>query len=574
MWMYINPATGAYFNWQEASAIGTAWSADVYFLSGGTAQFTSGGSLLLECVFPEGEWFKLNMNCNLSTNNWDVLINDISQGFYANGATQIASMDIFPLQGNQFYVDDVAYSYEAYTLTANNGATTAINNMSSGLAGQTVTPQVTIRNLGTQAITSFDLSLTYDGNTLNESISAVNIASLAFYSVDFTQSLTLSPIPSNAVATISNINGGASDDDFSDDTKSILISPIVPAAGKMVVAEEATGTWCPWCVRGAVFMEELSTRYEGFYAGIAVHNADPMTVEAYDAAMGNLIGGYPSGFVDRGTEYDPSQFEIPFLERIQIAPKALITNGAAFDASTQTLSISSSTTFTENVTGNYRVAMVITEDGLSGTTSDWAQNNAYAGGANGPMGGFESLPNPVPASQMTYNHVARTISPSFDGLANAFSGAMNSGNTSVHNFIVTVPSNWNLDNIHIITMVIAPDGSIENAMSTTLAEATANGFVSGTNVLSTAEVASPDATLALYPVPAHDQLMVKVQLKNASDIAMRIISQDGRVIAERKYNQLSNAQVFPIETSALAAGIYTLQIVSAEGTTSRSFVKE
>lgn len=574
MWMYINPSAGAYFNWQESSTIGTAWSADIYFLSGGVAQFTSGGALLLECSFPEGEWFKLGMHCNLSTNNWEVLINDISQGFYANGSTQIASMDIFPLQGNQFYIDDVSYTYEAYTPTANNGATTAINNMSSGLAGQTVTPQVTIRNLGNQAITSFDVSLTYDGTTLNETISGVNIASLAFYSVDFTQSLALSPTPSYAVATTSNINGIGSDDDSTDDIKTLLLSPIVPASGKMVVGEEGTGTWCPWCVRGTVFMEELSTRYEGFYAGIAVHNADPMAVDAYDSAMGALIGGYPSGFVDRGIEYDPSQFEIPFLERIQITPKTLITNGASYDASAQTLSISASTTFSESVTGDYRIAMVITEDGLSGTTSDWAQSNAYAGGGNGTMGGFESLPNPVPASQMTYNHVARTISPSFNGLPNAFATAMGIGNTSVHNFILNVPSNWNLDNIHIITMVIAPDGTIDNAQSTTLAEATANGFVTGANVLATTEVASPDASLTLYPVPAHEQLMVKVQLKNTTDITVRIISYDGRIIAERTYNQLSNAQVFPIATEALAAGMYSVQVITAESSTARSFIKE
>jgi hypothetical protein len=33
MWLYINAGTGAYFNLQEESAIGTSWASEIYFLS-------------------------------------------------------------------------------------------------------------------------------------------------------------------------------------------------------------------------------------------------------------------------------------------------------------------------------------------------------------------------------------------------------------------------------------------------------------------------------------------------------------------------------------------------------------
>jgi hypothetical protein len=483
-------------------------------------------------------------------------------------------MDIYPLQGNQFYIDDVSYSFEPYTLSANNGAAISINNMGSGLAGQQVTPAVTIRNLGTEAITSFNLDLVYNGATLTQNVTGVNIASLAFYTVNFTETFTLAAGENDAVATISNVNGLQNDDDQSDDIKVLSVDPIVPAPGKMVVAEEGTGTWCPWCVRGTVFMDELGDRYEGYYIGIAVHNADPMTVDPYDSAMGNLISGYPSGLVDRGPEYDPSQFELPFLQRIQIAPKALIENGAQFDAGTQTLNISASTTFQETVTGDYRVAMVITEDGLSGTTTDWAQANAYAGGANGEMGGYENLPNPVPAASMVYDHVARIISPSFNGLPNAFTGAMMAGSNSVHNFSVQVPDSWNLDNIHIITMVIAPDGTIENAMATTLAQAETNGFQQGMMVVSTTEVSAPDAAFNVYPNPARNQIVAKVNMTGSSNMTMRLLSTDGRLLRERTYTNLHGIQVFPIELSSLAEGMYILQLVNEQGAVQRTFIKE
>ena len=54
--------------------------------------------------------------------------------------------------------------------------------------------------------------------------------------------------------------------------------------------------------------------------------------------------------------------------------------------------------------------MALTEDGVRRVmTSGYNQVNAYAGNALGPMGGFESLPNPVPAAQMVYDHVARVL---------------------------------------------------------------------------------------------------------------------------------------------------------------------
>ncbi|MFM7311063.1 MAG: hypothetical protein ACKOZY_10680, partial [Flavobacteriales bacterium] len=298
MWMYINAGTGAYFNLQEAATIGTSWASDIYFLSDGTAQFTSGGGLLLDFVYPQGAWFKLRMELDMSTNTWTVFMDDVAQGTYANSVTQIASMDLYPLQGNQFYIDDVSYEFTDYSLPNLNGAVTNINNMGSGLAGQSVLPSVEVRNLGVTAINSFDLSVNYNGTILTENISGVNIGSLAFYAVPFSQSLILAAGNNAATATISNVNGGA-DDDANDNVKTIQVNPVVPAPGKVVVAEEGTGTWCPWCVRGTVFMEELSTRYDGYFAGIAVHNADPMTVTAYDAAVSAQISGYPSGLVDR-----------------------------------------------------------------------------------------------------------------------------------------------------------------------------------------------------------------------------------------------------------------------------------
>ncbi len=575
MWMYINSAgTGAYFNLQQEDVIGTTWAADIYFLDGGIAQFTSGGALMLAASFPEDAWFKLTLQNDLSTNTWEVLIDDVSQGSYANASTQIASMDIYPVNGNQFYVDDVSYEYVPYTVTAMNGAVTNINNMSSGLSGQVVYPQVVVRNLGSTAINSFDLDLSYNGNTLTQNITGVNIASLAFYTVNYTQNFTLVPGANNVVATISNVNGNATDDAADDDVKTLVVNPIVPATGKKVVAEEATGTWCPWCVRGAVFMDMLSERYGDLYVGVAVHNADPMTVDAYDAGIGPLIGGYPSGVVDRGPEFDPSQFEIPFLERIQIAPNAFIENGANWDATTRTLNVSATTTFQQTVSGNYKIALVLTEDDVTGTTSGFNQANAYAGGGNGDMGGFENLPSPVPAAQMTYNHVARAISPAFNGLPNAFMGMMNAGNSTTHNFTFVLPLDWDETTMHIVAMVIAPDGTVDNAQSASINDAVANGFVAGTAVTAVQETFAPDANFNVYPNPTNDVCIVTANFSTNEKVQMDVYSADGKLVATKNYGQLAGAYNLPINTEAWDAGLYTIKITYGNNVVTKTLMKQ
>src|SRR6185312_10457221 len=48
--------------------------------------------------------------------------------------------------------------------------------------------------------------------------------------------------------------------------------------------------------------------------------------------------------------------------------------------------------------GDYRLALVLTEDSVHNTDPSYDQGNAYSGGSYGPMGGYELLANPVPAS--------------------------------------------------------------------------------------------------------------------------------------------------------------------------------
>lgn len=573
---FVNSTKNGYFNFQAVNPIGTTWSLNVNMNSDGTLVVDDGIGQMLSTTYTQNSWFDLRIDINLNSNVWELFIDNVSQGSWSNGVNSVASVDLFPINGSQFYVDDVMYNYTPYVLPSLNGAVTQLNNMSSALAGQTVNPSVVVRNLGTTTITSFDLDVTYNGNTITENLTGLSIASLATYTVNFTGTHLLVAGSNNAVATIYNVNGTSPDGDTTDDVKTITINPVVPAAGKMVVGEEGTGTWCGWCPRGAVFMEMLENKYTDLWAGIAVHNGtnDPMVVTDYDAAVSAAISGYPSGFVDRLPEADPSQFEIDFLQRITVAPKVFVVNGANWNSGTRVLNVSVSTDWQQSVSGDYRVVCVLTEDGVTGTTSGYDQANYYSGGGSGVMGGYEALSNPVPAAQMIYDHVARAITPGFSGTAGNFPGSITAGNTFDHNFTFTLPASWDENEIHIIGYILDPAAKIDNAASATLAEAIANGFQSGTQLGVASELPQPDALMTIHPNPTSEMTQLSVNLSAETEVNVEIYSVEGKLIASKNYGNLNGAYSLPVNTEGWAKGVYVVKLITSSGVVTKQLIKQ
>lgn len=555
-WFFVETGRAGYFNFQKTATIGQEWALDVTMETDGTAVFANSGSVLFETTYPMGQWFHLEMNIDLSTNNWQVSIDGVDQGSFSNPDNQVALLDIFPTFQSRFYVDDIGYTYSPVTLPALNAAVLLVNS-NIILAGQTTTPEVTVRNLGTSAITSFDVTVDYNGTQYTESVSGVNLASLEEYTVAFNDAFTGVAGANAMTATVSAVNGNAADDNPVDDVKTTTIDPVVPAPGKIVVAEEGTGTWCQWCPRGAVAMDRMANEFGEFFAGIAVHNGsnDPMVNQDYDSEIASLITGYPSALVDRWPEIDPGNIEMDFLERITVAPKATISNRAVIADSTGELLVTLTYHFQQNATAGYRVAMVLTEDSLSGTGSGWAQANAYAGGGNGEMGGYENLPNPVPGSMMVYNHVARIILPGFEGKANSFSTAPQAGDSVKFEFTAMPDAEWNLDQMHIIGLLIDENGDIDNASHTTINEVLTEMPIAGV-----VKVRGADAGMGIFPNPATDKFSIAFVPEDGSHVQIRLLDMTGKQVFLKDYGKLSGAQRDEVDVTNLSEGIYFLEL--------------
>jgi hypothetical protein len=248
------------------------------------------------------------------------------------------------------------------------------------------------------------------------------------------------------------------------------------------------------------------------------------------------------------------------LERIVVPPVAFIKTGATYDTITRILNVSITAEFQQCISGNYKVACAIIEDSVTGTTSDYNQSNYYSYQSQNvalvsPNGfDWQAATNPVPASLMQYDHVARAISPSFDGLDNAYPDSTAVGYSHTHTFSFSLDADWDDNQIHIVGMLIDPAGRIDNAGSATINEAESTGltndgivFITGGNTLSLAMT----STNQTDPINCDGSASVTA---NGGSPPYNYLWNDG------------SAQTTAMATN-LCAGTYTVEITDCVGET-------
>ncbi len=231
---------------------------------------------------------------------------------------------------------------------------------------------------------------------------------------------------------------------------------------KYVVLEESTGTWCQWCPGGIYYGDSLSRSYENVYV-ISVHGSDMM--ENTEHMNGTGLTAYPSANIDRNyTGKGISEWFSSVNEALQSVPVASITVVNTFDTVTRELSVTVSATFSQNVSGDYRLGAVIVEDGVTGPQPQYNQSNSYSGGTYGPMGGFETLPFFIPANMIAYNCVSRQLLGGYAGEPESLPELISAGETHDYTFSYILPEDRDEDLVYVIAWLIKPDGKIDNAI--------------------------------------------------------------------------------------------------------------
>jgi hypothetical protein len=403
-----------------------------------------------------------------------------------------------------------------------------------------------VSNEGSSPLTSFDISYNVNGGESQVySVTGLNLLLGETYSFTHNIPFTLNEAGTYVVVTdVENVNG-TTDMNPANDSLTSYVGAVAFIPPKKVFAEEATGTWCGWCVRGICFMDYMAETYPDTWIGVGVHNGDPMVNSEYDEAIQSIIPnfpGYPSGTIDRSGDnyYDPSEFEAGYLERINaISPATIDIVNFSWNPTSRIVSFDLESEFVVDIYNELRFGVVITEDSLWGTSSGWNQSNYYSGGSYGDMCGFESMPGTIPAASMHYDHVAREILDSPYGTEGSLPAGILAGEVHSYNYTYTIPGTWKYENIHFIGILIDM----------------ATGEVLNANVVSNyvgIKENKQDPSISLYPNPAKNTLYVS----GANEAHMKIFSLTGQLVMNiSEYNEQS------IDISSLDNGIYTIQVI-------------
>ncbi len=238
-----------------------------------------------------------------------------------------------------------------------------------------------------------------------------------------------------------------------------IMSFNILTAQKNVLLEEATGTWCQYCPSGIYYIDSLVTMYDNVIA-VAIHTNDVMAVEDYFNA-GNFTQAPEANIGRRYQNKSTDQWFNFVQQEMEVQPKSSVTVENQFNETTRVLTSTITITALQNIEGNYRIGAILTEDAVTGPAPQYNQANQYSN-YYFPMGGFENLPNPVPANRMAFDHVARHLLGGYNG-ETGMPTTLAAGQTYTHTFNYVLPEEYNHEYVRVIGVLISPDGSIDNA---------------------------------------------------------------------------------------------------------------
>jgi hypothetical protein len=465
------------------------------------------------------------------------------------------SASLASFAGQNIYVAIQNYSNDMYLLFVDNFKVRTVVNNDAILTSATLNRYsavstnnnlvLDVKNDGANAITALTVNWN-DGTDHIQTITGLNIAPGASANVTHPTAVSYATVvEKNINVTITAVNGAV---DATNVTAAKKINTVSQIVEKTVVIEEGTGTWCVWCPRGAVAMEYMYDTYPTRFIGVAVHNGDPMTVTEYD--NGANLSGFPGCNVDRALKDESvskSLFEGYYNARKDITIPAAIAATATWNGANVSVAVTS-TFKTVFANANYRLGVIMIEDKVTGTGAAYNQANAYAGGTNGVMGGYESLPNPVPAAQMVYDHVGRALLGGYDGQAASVPASITNNQAVNYTFNYTVPATSKRYLMSAIAVLI---------------DNTTGEIINATKVALTAAGVEEVATIGMevYPNPASGSVTVKFDATSA-DYAVAITDLSGRQVAARTITNANGSQTVEMPIEGLATGNYLVTVSS------------
>lgn len=236
-------------------------------------------------------------------------------------------------------------------------------------------------------------------------------------------------------------------------TEAIAFEVFIPL--RKVVLEDYTGTWCGYCPSVAAAIVDAHAASEHI-AAIAIHetansNPDPFHFPQVDLLKAEFgVTGLPAARINRTTTWtDP--YEIGEVTAIA-GQETNLSIALNSQISGNNLNVEVKVIFEEGSLPGDKLVLYLTEDGLIHDQTNYYDND--------PTSPFYQMGNPIP--DFVHNEVLRL------SLSDIFGDEISDTPAYieyVRNYTIAVPSEYIIDNLHLVGMVVSSDNTARNSQT-------------------------------------------------------------------------------------------------------------
>lgn len=301
---------------------------------------------------------------------------------------------------------------------------------------------------------------------------------------------------------------------------------------------ESTG--CGYCGQYAVpLTEEIVNQYGEKAIFFSLHHSGSLLYSSTGQSIANSIGGTatpywsinatPLGFYTAGLK----EVIVDSINANYSATETDVNAGFSWSIENDTIYVETVTEFFNSTTGDYNVAVYLSEDSI------YAYQSNYDSG--------------IPSGAIYHNHILRTGFSSNSFGEQVASGVISAGSTYTKSHKIAVDPLWDLDQVHLSAFIWKDNGG-------SYAFKNANDIGEEIRLTSVDKTDKQDAKLTIYPNPVSDNLtVVSTNLTDNSFIRMSDIN--GRVVYENKLNS-KDENLLNIDVNRFVSGTYILSIIS------------
>jgi len=468
-----------------------------------------------------------------------------------------------------------------YTPPAADLALTSVKPDSSGptnfaAAGTPVNFTGTVFNFGTNPVSGFDLIYQQGSNAaVTTSVSGVLIPPFSSYNFTDTAAYIMPAYTGNYPFQVWIYLAG--DNNHSNDTLPASLNDVTFMPAKRPLIEELTGTWCGLCVSGFIYLDSLRSLYSGTADIVSVHDHDPMGtenthVENYDWYLQTIpiYNGFPGMFVDRRSYSNPFELITAYNQDAVNFGFADISAASNLDTAGN-LTISCQVKPAINLTGDYRLELILEEINVNNTGSGYSQHDDYSfQSGNLPLAGegfnFQDSQVNIASGSMYYNFVARYTVPDLDpvtgGVSYSLPNSMTADSFYAYSFdAIALAHDWSPENLYATILLI------DNNVANTTYMQVLNSVQ--TKVLVPAAVTNPNVGaegLRIFPNPASDEVNIRFRLNYEDKVSVNVKDMLGRSLISNSGSVMNEGeQQLTISTRYLPDGMYIISINTTGG---------